>query len=89
MKKRGRLEIIKDILNIIISKKNKIRPTPLLRFSNLSPQIFNRYLKELIENKIIIETQEGKTKYYSTSKKGLEFLEKYKVIKSIIDDFGL
>ncbi|MCS7144983.1 MAG: hypothetical protein NZ879_08200 [Archaeoglobaceae archaeon] len=40
--KREKLEIFYDILRIIASHGNSILPTPLLRFSNLSTQNFNR-----------------------------------------------
>jgi predicted transcriptional regulator len=54
MKKRDRLEVIHDILKLIRDHNNSIRPTPLLRFSNLSSQSFNDYMKELKEKDLVI-----------------------------------
>jgi len=47
MKKRNRLEIIKDILKIIQDNHNSIKITPLLRKSNISSKRFYEYIKEL------------------------------------------
>ena len=49
VQKRSRLELIYDILDVIRSKGKGgvIKPTPLLRFANLSTQRFEKYVKEL------------------------------------------
>lgn len=59
-KKRDRLEVIYDILKVIQDKNNSIKPTPLLRYSNLSSQRFNEYYKELIEKRLIREGTDKK-----------------------------
>ena len=90
MKKRERLEVIRDILKIIKDKHNSIRKTPLLRFSNLSTQRFNEYYKELLEKKFIIETPDKKERIFvSLTNKGRNYLEKYNLIVKFIEDFGL
>lgn len=88
--KRERLEIIYDILRIIASHGNSILPTPLLRFSNLSTQNFNRYMSELIEKGFVREIydEEGR-RYYTLTDKGFKFLEKYQKIRELIEEFGL
>ncbi|MEM1577290.1 MAG: winged helix-turn-helix domain-containing protein, partial [Archaeoglobaceae archaeon] len=88
--KRERLEIIYDILRIIVSHGNSILPTPLLRFSNLSTQNFNRYMNELIEKGFVREIydEEGR-RYYTLTDKGFKFLEKYQKIRELIEEFGL
>lgn len=90
MKKRDRLEVIYDILNVIKEKNNSIKPTPLLRYSNLSSQRFNEYYKELLEKELIEEKIDNKErKYLSLSDKGFKYLEKYQVITGFIEDFDL
>ncbi|NCN86337.1 hypothetical protein GW932_00745 [archaeon] len=90
MKKRERLEVIKDILTIIKQKNNSIKRTPLLRYSNLSSQRFNEYYLELIEKNFIKEIQDKKGKTFVTlTDRGFRFLEKYSIIINFIDDFGL
>lgn len=89
-KKRERLEVIYDILNIIREKNNSIKPTPLLRLSNLSSQRFGEYMTELFEKELIKELKNTKgRKYLSLSDKGFKYLEKYQVIVGFIDEFEL
>ena len=90
MVKRGKLEIRRDILSIIRENKNSIRPTPLLRKSNLSSKTFQEYYKELIEKQLIHEIggRNGET-FVSLTEKGFKFLERYKAIVDFIDEFEL
>lgn len=90
MKKRDRLEVIFDILKIISDKNNSIKPTPLLRQSNLSTQSFNEYFMELIQKEFIKEIVDKKGKKYITlTDKGFKYLEKYKTIIGFIGEFDL
>ena len=89
-KKRERLEVIHDILRIIREHKNSIKPTPLLRFSNLSSQRFNEYMIELHNKELVKELEDKKGKKYITlTDKGFKYLEKYQVIIGFIDEFEL
>ena len=90
VRKRDRLEIIFDILDIIRNNRNSIKQTPLLRKSNLSSKNFNEYYSELFEKKMIKELIDKKNKKLITlTDKGFLFLEKYKYIKNIISEFEL
>lgn len=90
MAKRGRLEIIRDILKIVQDHRNSIRPTPLLRFSNLSTVRFNEYIDELYKKEFIQDVLDKKEKkLISLTEKGFRFLEKYETIIGFVDDFGL
>jgi len=88
-KKRDRLQIIHDILKAIQDKNNRIRPTHILYKSNLSHQMMEEYLKELISKDFISEniTKDGKT--YSLTQKGFDYLNKYRLITEFTDSFGL
>jgi predicted transcriptional regulator len=87
-KKRERLEVIKDILKVIRSSR-RIKPTRLLYASNLSPQMFKDYIKELREKGFInMDEIEGKKEFYLT-KKGNNFLQEYRVIENFVENFGL
>jgi predicted transcriptional regulator len=88
-KKRERLEVIYDILRVIRDNANSIKPTKLQSASNLSPQMFKEYLSELLEKGFIIEERSKRSKTYSLTAKGFEFLEKYKMIIEFVDNFGL
>jgi predicted transcriptional regulator len=90
MKKRGRLEIIKDILKTIQENRNSIKQTPLLRKSNVSSSKFKEYFKELVEKGFIIElTSKRGERTISLTQKGFNFLERYKTIVNFIDEFEL
>lgn len=89
MGKRGKLEIIQDILRIIQKNQNKIKPTPLLRKSNLSFQRFSEYQKEMLEKGFIKENIEKGSRYIILTEKGFRFIEKYKTIVNFIEEFEL
>ena len=89
MKKRERLEVIKDILAATRDNR-EIKPTRLLYASNLSPQMFKDYVNELIKKEfILVEMDKKGRKLFSITGKGNEFLEEYKVIERFVDNFGL
>ena len=89
-RKRDRLWVIYDILRIIRANYNSIRPTPLLRYSNLSSQSFSEYYQELLEKGFVKEVTDKKGKKYITlTDKGFKYLEKYKLILGFVDEFEL
>jgi predicted transcriptional regulator len=90
VKKRDRLEVIFDILKTIRNHQNSIKPTPLLRYSNLSSTSFAEYYGELITKGFVKEiiNQQGK-KYITLTDKGFKYLEKYKLIVGLIEEFEL
>ena len=89
-RKRDRLVVIYDILKIIRDKNNSIKPTPLLRYSNLSSQSFAEYYKELIDKEFVKEVVDKKGKKFITlTDKGFRYLEKYKMILGFIEEFEL
>ena len=88
--KRDRLEVIFDILSIIKKNDGCIKPTPLLRFSNLSYYTFNRYFDDLISKNFIEEVLDNKgKKQIKITNKGEEYLQTYKSIRSFIQEFDL
>jgi predicted transcriptional regulator len=88
-KKRDRLQVIHDILKSIKDKNGKIKPTHILYKSNLSHQMMDEYLNELIEKKFVIEEKKENNKTYSLAQKGLEYLNQYKLIINFVESFGL
>ena len=89
MAKRGKLEIIKDILKIISDNHKPIKPTPLLRQSNISSTRFKEYYNELIKKQFIKEITSSNKKLISLTNKGKKFLEKYHIIINFIEEFEL
>ena len=89
-RKRDRLEVIHDFLKIIQENHNSIKPTPLLRKTNLSSQSFAEYLEELSNKRLIKEVYDKKNKKYITlTDKGFTYLQKYDLILGFIEEFEL
>lgn len=89
-KKRNKMEIIYDLLNIINENNNYIKITPLIRYSNISPQSFSSYYVELLEKKFIIEEMDNKdNKYIKLTKRGFHYLREYKTVLKFIEEFEL
>ncbi len=88
-KKRDRLQVIHDILKAIQDKNGKIKPTHILYKSNLSHQMMEEYLNELIEGGFVIENQTPSGKTYSLTEKGFDYLKQYKLITDFVESFGL
>ena len=88
-KKRDRLQIIQRILKVIERKNGAIKPTHILYKANLSHQMLDDYLAELITKGFVEQhnTKTGKT--YSLTQKGFDYLNKYKMIVEFVDSFGL
>ncbi len=88
-KKRSKLQVIHDILEVIKNKNGKIKPTHILYKSNLWHQMMEEYLSELMEKEFIVEIKLGKSKTYSLTKKGFDYLSKYALIRDFTESFGL
>jgi predicted transcriptional regulator len=88
-KKRNRLEIIRDILEVIRSKSGVIKPTHILYKSNLSYQMMEEYISELKRKGFIVEVKLKKGKSYAITEKGRNYLLKYGMIMEFTKSFGL
>ncbi|TKJ17712.1 hypothetical protein CEE44_04230 [Candidatus Woesearchaeota archaeon B3_Woes] len=88
-KRRGKLEIINDMLNSIKNKGGQIKPTHLLYKSNLSHSKMKVYLTELIEKEMVEEQMKKDKKVFAITDKGYEFLLEFERIKEFSDSFGL
>jgi predicted transcriptional regulator len=87
--KRGRLEIIYDLLNAIHEKGGEIKPTHLLYKSNLSHQKMMEYLAELMKQELVKESERKGKKQYIITEKGIEFIGEFKRIKRFSESFGI
>jgi predicted transcriptional regulator len=88
-KRRGKLEIIADILRSIQNKGGKIKPTHLLYKSNLSHAKLKEYLNTLMEKGMIEEKLVKGKKVISIREQGYKFLLEFDRIKEFSDSFGL
>jgi len=88
-KKRNKLEIIRDILDVIRSKSGRIKPTHILYKSNLSHRMMEEYMEDLIEKGFIVESKVAKGKTYAITPKGINYLNQYRLISDFTESFGL
>ncbi|MFT4311118.1 MAG: winged helix-turn-helix domain-containing protein [Candidatus Woesearchaeota archaeon] len=89
-KKRGRLEIIQDVLLAIRDKVGVVKQTHILYKSNLSHQMLTEYLNYLIDKGLIEEKVDKKSKkHFILTQKGLHFLQDFEKIKGLVESYGL
>lgn len=87
-KKRTRLEVIKDILEVI-KKNKKVKITHLIYKSNLSNNSIKPYIEELTKNKMIEKISEKDKSFFIITKKGEEFLNEFGKIKIFSEAYGV
>lgn len=89
MRKRDRLEIIKDILDTVRNKRGNIKPTHIMYKANLSHKMLTEYMDELLEKKMVQEILIKDKKKYEITDKGLSYLKDYNMIRGFVDSYGL
>lgn len=89
VKRRGKLEIIADILKSIQDKEGKIKPTHLLYKSNLSHAKLKEYVDILLKKGMIEEQSVKNKKMFLMKDRGYKFLLEFERIKEFSDSFGL
>lgn len=88
-KRRSRLDIICDMLTSIQDKGGKIKPTHLMYKANLSHNLLNSYLEELVDKSMVKEIELNNYKYLIITDKGLEFIQNIKKMKDFQETFGI
>ena len=87
-KKRTRIEIVKDVLDVLVKNKN-VKVTHLIYKANLSNNSLKEILKDLLENQLVEPIINKDKTTYKITKKGIEFLEEYNKMKIFSDAYGL
>jgi predicted transcriptional regulator len=77
--KRDRVEIIADILGLCSEPKTK---THVMYGTNLSWKMLQHYLSELQSRKLL--EKQSKSKRYVTTKRGLDFVKKWRELKELL-----
>ncbi len=88
--KRDKVGIIHEILLLIRGKEGEAGPTHIMYKANLSHQMLNDYLNEMMAKGFVKENfnKRGK-RTYSITEKGHEFLKDYQTIRKFFDSYGL
>ncbi|MGM5488536.1 MAG: winged helix-turn-helix domain-containing protein [Nanobdellota archaeon] len=87
-RKRDRIEIIHDVLVAIRDKGPEAKPTHVLYRSNLSSQMLNEYIKDLME-KGLIEKNTGKTITYNLTERGFKYIRDFSMIRDFMESYDL
>ena len=87
--KRDKMQIIYDILQSIVDKRGRIKPTHLLYKSNLSHGRLAHYLDELIDKGFVAKDFDENERYFTITDKGHMFLAEYKRMREFAESFGL
>jgi predicted transcriptional regulator len=87
-KQRSALRINLDILNAV-REEGDAKPTHILYKANLSHERLVKYLDELTSKGLIEVRQDGETRTYRMTPKGIGFLVEMRRAESFVQGFGL
>ena len=90
--KRGKPEIVFDILLSVHESGGKIKPTRLLYKSNLSHARLKLYLESLMKQELVSIDRgdsDGNRKMILLTPKGYSFISEYRKMKELIESFGI
>ena len=88
-RKRGRLDIITDMLATLQNNGGELKPTHLMYKSNLSHVQMSSYLEELLEKELIKKVKKKSNDYIIITDKGFEFFDKLRQMREFEKTFGL
>lgn len=88
MKKRNKLEVIRDILDVL-QKNRQVKITHLIYKANLSNNSIKPYIENLLKNKMMEEFTLKEQKLFRITQKGNEFLDEFNKIKIFSESYGL
>jgi len=88
MVKRNRLEVTRDILEIL-QKNRQVKITHLIYKANLSNNSIKPYMEYLLKNKFMEEVIDKDKRFFKITNKGNEFLIEFSKIKIFSESFGL
>jgi predicted transcriptional regulator len=82
--------VVFDILTTVRDNGHRIKITPLIRHSGLSPQSFSQYYIKLLEKGFLEEASgEDEKKLIVLTEKGANYLREYKTVLRFIKEFEL
>jgi predicted transcriptional regulator len=80
--KRGRLEIIYEVLSVCRTPTNK---THILYRCNLSYAQLQKYLTYLISHGLLSSFKRDQREFFEITERGKEFLERYELLEAIVE----
>ncbi|MDI6826208.1 MAG: winged helix-turn-helix domain-containing protein [Candidatus Aenigmarchaeota archaeon] len=89
MKRRSKLLILMDILNIIQREDGKAKPTHIMYGANLSHSSLKEYLSLLLSNDFIEEVKKNDRTFYKLTPKGYDHINELRKVKRLTEAFGI
>ena len=83
-KRRSRIQIVMDILNVVSERQGQHNKTDIMQIALVSPTQLNHFISIMIKEELISYNE--KTKKFSTTKRGLRILKKYKKLSEFTSD---
>jgi predicted transcriptional regulator len=87
-KARSTLKTYLDIL-VTVRDEGQAKPTRILQRANLAYDRLNKHLQELVSKQLLEERQEGDSRYYILTPKGLEFIDNVRKAEAFVKGFGI
>jgi predicted transcriptional regulator len=87
-KKRGRIDIILDMLTSIQEKGGEIKPTHLMYKANLAHRQLKSYLEGLVEKNFVKRIRKKNYEYIIITDDGQRFVQKIREMKEFEKTFG-
>lgn len=87
-KQRSTIRIYLDIL-AVIDEEGKAKTTRILQRANLPHDRLMRHVSELQKRGLMEESENGGSRYYSVTPKGLEFMKEVRRAQSFLSAFGV
>jgi predicted transcriptional regulator len=87
-KPRSTLKTYLDIL-VTVRDEGRAKPTRILQRANLAYDRMDRHLQELVNKQLLEERQDGDSRYYVLTSKGLEFIENLRKTEAFVRGFGI
>ena len=88
MKKRTRLEVIKDLLEVL-QKNKQVKITHLIYKANLSNNSIKPYIEYLLKNNLAEQMILDEKRMFKITPRGHEFLTEFNKIKIFSESYGL
>lgn len=87
--RRSKMRIFLDIINTIIKKGDKAKPTHILYGANLSHDRLKTHLEFLLEKGFVEEITCSGRLHYKVTEKGRKFIEEFSKIEELSNAFGI
>ncbi len=88
MKKRTRLEVIRDLLDVL-QKNKQVKITHLIYRANLSNNSIKPYIEYLLKNSLAEQTIIDEKRMFKITLKGNQFIQEFNKMKIFSESYGL